>query len=58
VVIEITQIGKVCHKPCAIYYSSGDCIMPKEGVFAKVIKGGRLRCGDKIVKLTGNTTEN
>ena len=35
-IVEITQIGKVCHKKCAIYYKAGDCIMPKEGVFAKV----------------------
>ena len=48
VLVEITQIGKVCHKKCAIYYQAGDCIMPREGVFAKVIEGGRIRCGDRI----------
>jgi MOSC domain-containing protein YiiM len=47
-IVEITQIGKVCHKKCAIYYRAGDCIMPREGVFAKVLKGGELRKGDKI----------
>ena len=50
-VVEITQIGKECHNRCAIYYKAGDCIMPKEGVFAKVIHGGTLRCGDEILRL-------
>jgi MOSC domain-containing protein YiiM len=48
VVVEITKIGKECHKKCAIYYQAGDCIMPREGVFGKVIDGGTLRCGDAI----------
>ncbi len=48
VVVEITQIGKECHRKCAIYYQAGDCIMPKEGVFAKVISGGEIRLGDEI----------
>lgn len=46
--IEITQIGKECHNRCAIYYLAGDCIMPREGVFARVIKGGKIRRGDRI----------
>lgn len=46
--VEITQIGKECHNKCAIYYQAGDCIMPKEGVFAKVIKGGVIERGDQI----------
>ena len=46
--VEITQIGKECHKKCAIYYRSGDCIMPKEGVFAKILKGGIIKVGDDI----------
>ncbi len=46
--VEITQIGKECHKKCAIYYRTGDCIMPKEGVFAKIITGGLIQVGDKI----------
>ncbi|MEC4675414.1 MAG: MOSC domain-containing protein [Nitrospirota bacterium] len=46
--IEISQIGKVCHQRCAIYDQAGDCVMPKEGVFVRVIKGGRIRKGDKI----------
>ena len=50
-VVEITQIGKTCHGKCAIYYQAGDCIMPREGVFARVLKGGLIRCGDKILDL-------
>ena len=49
--IEITQIGKECTNKCAIFYQAGDCIMPREGVFAKVIKGGIVRCEDKIERL-------
>ncbi len=49
VLLEVTQIGKECHKPCAIYYQLGYCIMPKEGIFAKVLKGGMLKVGDEIV---------
>lgn len=46
--VEITQIGKECHKKCAIYYQAGDCIMPREGVFARVLEGGPIRRGDRI----------
>lgn len=46
--VEITQIGKECHKKCAIYARSGDCIMPREGGFARIIKGGTIMVGDKI----------
>jgi len=48
IVLEITQIGKECHTGCAIYRQVGKCIMPEEGVFAKVIKGGPVRIGDRI----------
>lgn len=48
VVMEITQIGKICHNKCAIYYQAGDCIMPKKGVFARVVEGGLIRVGDGI----------
>jgi len=48
VVVEITKIGKECHKKCAIYYQAGDCIMPREGVFARVLEGGVIRRGDQI----------
>ena len=46
--LEITQIGKICRDRCAIYHRMGDCIMPREGVFAKVLKGGIIKKGDKI----------
>jgi MOSC domain-containing protein YiiM len=48
VVLEITQIGKECHTRCAIFYKAGDCIMPREGVFARVIHEGTVRCGDPV----------
>lgn len=51
VVVEITQIGKTCRNKCAIYYQAGDCIMPREGVFARVLKGGSIRRGDEIAVL-------
>ncbi len=51
VVLEITQIGKECHSRCNIYYQAGDCIMPREGVFARVVEGGSIRPGDEIVTL-------
>ncbi len=49
--IEITQIGKECHNRCAIYYQAGDCIMPREGIFGRVLKGGKICCGD-VVRVT------
>jgi len=48
VVLEVTQIGKECHTGCAIYRQIGKCVMPKEGVFAKVIRGGIVKAGDEI----------
>ncbi len=48
IVLEMTQIGKECHAACAIRRQVGDCIMPKEGVFARVIHGGLVRAGDQI----------
>jgi MOSC domain-containing protein YiiM len=50
--LEVTQIGKECHTRCAIYHQAGDCVMPKEGIFARVLSGGWLRPGDRI-KLSG-----
>ena len=47
-VLELTQIGKECHSHCEIYRRMGDCIMPREGVFAQVIKGGRIQKGDQV----------
>lgn len=46
--IEISQIGKVCHERCAIYYQAGDCVMPKEGIFGIVIKAGTIKKGDSV----------
>lgn len=46
--VEVTQIGKVCHDRCAIYRLAGDCVMPKEGIFVRIIKGGQVRAGDQI----------
>jgi len=48
VVLELTQIGKECHSGCAIYRQIGKCIMPKEGIFARVIKGGQVKPGDTV----------
>jgi MOSC domain-containing protein YiiM len=48
VLLEITQIGKACHKGCAIFEQVGTCIMPKEGVFARVIQGGIVNVGDPV----------
>ena len=48
VVLEITQIGKDCHAKCAIFREIGKCIMPKEGIFAKIIRGGIVKAGDPI----------
>ncbi len=48
VVVEITQIGKECHAPCEIYRIAGDCIMPKQGIFGKVLKSGDVKVSDTI----------
>jgi TatD DNase family protein len=48
VILELTQIGKLCHSHCEIYKQVGDCIMPREGVFAVVIKGGMIKVGDDL----------
>ena len=48
VLMEVTQIGKECHTRCAIYYQAGDCVMPREGIFARVLKGGIVKKGDTI----------
>lgn len=46
--LEVTQIGKLCHSRCAIYHQAGDCVMPREGIFVKVLKGGTIKTGDEI----------
>jgi len=48
VLLEMTQIGKECHDRCAIYHQAGDCVMPKEGVFAIVLEGGPVKTGDLV----------
>ncbi|MBU2617648.1 MAG: MOSC domain-containing protein [Euryarchaeota archaeon] len=47
-ILEVTQIGKECPAPCAIYHQMGMCIMPQEGIFAKVVHGGLVKVGDKM----------
>jgi MOSC domain-containing protein YiiM len=49
---EVSQIGKVCHTRCAIYQQAGDCVMPKEGIFIKIITGGMVRQGDPVKVLS------
>ena len=51
--LEVTQIGKECHTRCAIFYQAGDCVMPKEGIFARVTTGGVIRPGDGITLVDG-----
>ncbi len=48
VLLELTQIGKICHDRCAIFKAVGDCVMPREGIFVKVITGGEVKAGDSI----------
>ena len=49
ILLEVTQIGKECHTGCAIFRQVGKCIMPKEGIFARVIRGGLVKAGDTIM---------
>ncbi len=53
VLLQITQKGKECHTGCAIYTIVGDCVMPKEGIFARVVRGGRVKVGDEVTVLKG-----
>jgi len=57
VILEMTQIGKECHSHCAIFKVMGDCIMPREGVFARVIKGGSIGVGDEMLVRQDSTAE-
>ena len=45
---EVTQIGKECHDRCAIYYQAGDCVMPREGIFVRILRGGAVSVGDTV----------
>ncbi len=49
--LQVSQIGKECHTKCAIYYQAGDCVMPKEGIFATVVEGGPVSTGDTVTVL-------
>lgn len=51
VLLEVTQIGKKCHDKCQIYYQVGQCIMPTNGIFTKVLKGGIVKVGDECILL-------
>ncbi|MCP4292088.1 MAG: MOSC domain-containing protein [bacterium] len=52
-VLEVTQIGKECHQGCAIREATGDCVMPREGIFCKVLQGGTIQPGDSVVAESG-----
>lgn len=49
--LEVTQIGKECHDRCAIYHQVGDCVMPREGIFTRVLRGGTVKPGDEVLIL-------
>ena len=51
---EVTQIGKECHHGCEIYHQVGECVMPKEGIFTRVLKGGSVKQGDSIIVISQN----
>jgi molybdopterin adenylyltransferase len=48
ILLEVTQIGKECHAHCAIYQQVGTCVMPKEGIFTRILKGGEVKAGDEV----------
>ena len=54
ILLEVTQIGKECHDKCAIYYQVGECIMPKNGIFTRVLKGGKVKVGDEVILVKNN----
>ncbi len=57
IILRVTQIGKVCHDRCAIYYQAGDCVMPREGIFAEVLNEGEVKVGDEIIIQESLTAE-
>ena len=57
VILEVTQIGKQCHSGCEIYKIMGDCIMPREGIFTRVLHGGVVSEGDEVRIIDGNEAE-
>ncbi len=48
ILLRVTQIGKECHSRCNIFYQVGDCVMPREGIFAEVLQGGEVKAGDRL----------
>lgn len=58
VILEVTQIGKKCRNRCAIYDQAGDCVMPREGIFVRVINEGEIAAGDEIQLIQGCKTVN
>ncbi len=50
--LRLTRIGKECHSRCTIYFQAGDCVMPREGVFAEVVRGGVVHSGDRVTVIT------
>lgn len=57
IILEITQIGKTCHSKCNIFYSVGECIMPRNGIFARVLKGGHIKVGDYLAIRTSDVEQ-
>lgn len=55
--LEVTQIGKECHDRCAIYHQVGDCVMPREGIFTRVLHGGTVKPGDEVLVLPQDETK-
>jgi len=55
--VEVTQIGKICHDRCAIYYLAGDCVMPREGIFVRVLRGAEISEGDTIQMLSSEEAD-
>ncbi len=53
VVLRVSQVGKTCHQGCTIFRQVGDCIMPRQGIFCEVLKGGRVRKGDTVERVQG-----
>jgi MOSC domain-containing protein YiiM len=52
ILVEVTQIGKECHKGCAIFQQVGSCVMPVEGIFVRILKGGKVKAGDEVRIIT------
>jgi MOSC domain-containing protein YiiM len=55
--VEVTQIGKLCHTKCAVFRAVGDCVMPREGIFVRVLEGGEVAVGDPVEVLGQDAPE-